>query len=234
MRLATWHYPSNWPTHLEHDVKGKLYKYSLFRDLCRCSWSGSLPLYRGRFCLCVWGRISQELPSATLLSERASTVSHMFCFNRLYLDCWDGWGYLYQYIIIYSQITDRQSQVTVWKKINLCTNEKWECASEAHQCRPIKGRICDVCGAQLSFSFKVTVPINCRYKVIKYWSERDVVAVTPYLLSVFLWERFADKASFSSKRLAKRDLHNSRPHDHMFIYTASGVTLKCELAVARC
>lgn len=45
---------------------------------CRYSWSGSRLLCRERFCLYVWRRISQELPSATSLSERTSTVSNMF------------------------------------------------------------------------------------------------------------------------------------------------------------
>lgn len=54
------------------------------------------------------------------------------------------------------------------------------------------------------------------------------------LCLLFTLERFADKALALSKHLAKRDLHKIRPHDHIFIYSASGVTLKCEHAVARC
>lgn len=159
--------------------------------------------------------------------ESQYSKSHV-CFNRLYLDCWDGWGYLYQYIIIYSQITNQQSQITDLKKNkpmhrrgpSVWSNQVWVCVSMW-------------CSVELFFQSNGV--INCRHKAIKYWSEREVVAVTPYLLSVFSSsERFADKALTLSKRLAKCDLHSVRPHDHIFIYTASGVTLTCEHAEARC
>nr|XP_040042248.1 ras and Rab interactor 2 isoform X2 [Gasterosteus aculeatus aculeatus] len=40
----------------------------------RVFWSGSRPLCRGRFCLCVGNRIRQDVQSATSLSERASAA----------------------------------------------------------------------------------------------------------------------------------------------------------------
>lgn len=74
----------SWDTHLNDEYYPQLYYISwLVIPWRRCSWSGSQRFCRERFYLYVSRRISQELPSATSLSERTSTVSNMFGWEGL-------------------------------------------------------------------------------------------------------------------------------------------------------
>lgn len=118
---------------------------------CRCSLSGSQPRCRGRFCLFVSRRISQEHPSATSLSERASTVSTTFVITNCTCECWIG-GVIYTKI----WLSNRPSQRTIPKRLFVFC---WHCPKYVQLAHwVLSGWIGPEnlnCGLSLSFGFLI-------------------------------------------------------------------------------